>query len=175
MKYRCWACSTYNATIILECGSTSDPEHCHDQRICFAKNCLQKTTRCLPEIKHNLFLKATVKKGSPSGILRGRSLSTPFLQVLPAACAALQMKQTQLTDDVPQQRQSGLDLHLFDSVLMMSQSGSQYSSGRLYVQDICMRHPVSTSHLGHCSPQTATDYFMEAFRGKTRPAHKTEP
>lgn len=63
------------------------------------------------------------------------------------------MKRTQLTDDVPQQHQSGLDLHPFDSILMMSQSGSQYSSGRMYVQDICMRHPVSTSHLGHCSPK----------------------
>lgn len=63
------------------------------------------------------------------------------------------MKRKQRTDDVPQQHQSGLDLHPFDSILMMSQSGSQYSSGHLYVQDICMRHPVSTSHLGHCSPK----------------------
>lgn len=80
-------------------------------------------------------------------------LSAEWLQILPAPCAPLQMKWTQLTDDVPQQHQSGLDLHPFDSILMMSQSGSQYSSGRVYVQDICMRHPVSTSHLGHCSPK----------------------
>lgn len=102
-------------------------------------------------------------------------LSAEWLQILPAACAPLQMKWTQLTDDVPQQHQSGLDLHPFDSVLMMSQSGSQYSSGRLYCPGHMHETPCFNLPSGTLQPQTATDYFMEAFRGKTRPVNKTEP
>lgn len=90
-------------------------------------------------------------------------LPVEFLQDSP-----LRIKRIQLTDDVPQQQQSCLDLHPFDSILMMSQSGSQYSSRHLYVQDICMRHPVSTSLLGHCSPKQLLIISRRRSGGKTR-------